>query len=176
MGTRRGQCLLKLRIDRPVVYPHHVLYDSHAKDRDPVSSQDCRGFKVKSRLPKMDSCFIRDVNIPDNIVMAPLTPFTKIWHLKNNGIVVWPKKTIISWMGGDKLSDELSVELKIPATGLAIKQELDVAVDFIALISLLLSFQESTNLAGAKVWATHLDLDQGCYFCCSEATGKYQEL
>ncbi|XP_075479624.1 protein JOKA2-like isoform X1 [Primulina tabacum] len=121
-----------IRIDRPVVYPHHVLYDSHAKDRDPVSSQDCRGFKVKSCLSKMDSCFITDVNIPDNTVMAPLTPFTKVWRLKNNGIIVWPKKTIIFWMGGDKLSNELSVELKIPATGLAINQELDVAVDCIA--------------------------------------------
>ncbi|XP_073122984.1 protein JOKA2-like isoform X2 [Henckelia pumila] len=121
-----------IRIDRPVVYPHHVLYDSHAKDKDPVSSQDCSGFKVKSCLSKMDSCFIADVNVANDTVMEPLTPFTKIWRLKNNGIVAWPKKTTISWVGGDELCTLLSVELKIPPTGLAINQELDVAVDCIA--------------------------------------------
>ncbi|KZV25644.1 hypothetical protein F511_18928 [Dorcoceras hygrometricum] len=121
-----------IRMDHPVIYPHHVLYDSCAKDRDPASSPDCMGYKVKSCLSKMDSCFIKDVNITNDTVMAPSTPFTKIWRLKNNGIVVWPRKTVILWIGGDELSNDLSVELQIPASGLAINQELDVAVDCIA--------------------------------------------
>lgn len=71
-----------------------------------------RSSKVKLGAAKLDSRFIQDVNIFDGTVMAPLTPFTKIWRMRNNGTVMWPQKTQLVWIGGDKLSNALSVEVQ----------------------------------------------------------------
>ncbi|KAK4427087.1 protein JOKA2 [Sesamum alatum] len=120
-----------IRMDRPAVYRHHMsfkgFHDARARDRGPTVPQVCRGFKGK-----LDSRFIQDVNVMDGTVMAPLTPFTKIWRMRNNGTAVWPQKTQLVWIGGDKLSNALSVEVEIPAAGLPIDHELDVAVDFVS--------------------------------------------
>ncbi|KAI3464136.1 hypothetical protein Pfo_020799 [Paulownia fortunei] len=125
-----------IRMDRPAVYRHHMsfkgLHDARARDRSPMLQQVYRGSRVKPGAAKLDSRFIQDVNIFDGTVMAPLTPFTKIWRMRNNGTVMWPQKTQLVWIGGDKLSNELSVGVQIPAAGLMIDQELDVAVDFIS--------------------------------------------
>ncbi|KAL8057256.1 hypothetical protein ABFX02_04G172600 [Erythranthe guttata] len=125
-----------IRMDRPAVYRHHMpfkgLHDSRTNDWNPTSPQVYKGFKVKPTAVKLDSRFILDVNIFDGTVMAPLSPFTKIWRMRNNGTTVWPQKTQLVWIGGDKLSNEISVEVQIPEAGLMMDQELDVAVDFIA--------------------------------------------
>ncbi|MCD7451642.1 hypothetical protein HAX54_012904 [Datura stramonium] len=89
-----------------------------------------RGCGVKS--PKLDSRFTQDVNVLDGTVMAPLTPFTKVWRMRNNGNIFWPQGTQLVWIGGDRLSDAFSVELQITSVGLAVDHELDVAVDFTA--------------------------------------------
>ncbi|KAK6153267.1 hypothetical protein DH2020_012906 [Rehmannia glutinosa] len=124
------------RLDRPVVYRHHMsfkgLHDARARDWSPNLQQVYRGSMVKLGATKLDSRFIQDVNIFDGTVMAPLIPFTKIWCMRNNGTVAWPQKTQLVWIGGDKLSNELSVEVQIPAAGLMINQELEVAVEFIS--------------------------------------------
>jgi next-to-BRCA1 protein 1 len=82
--------------------------------------------------PKMDSIFIQDVNILDNTIMSPNTPFTKIWRMKNNGTFVWPHGTQFVMIGGDIISDVTSAELEIPSTGFPIGKELDIAVEFTA--------------------------------------------
>lgn len=71
-----------------------------------------RGPKCKVGALKLDSRFIQDVNIFDGTVMAPSTPFTKIWRMRNNGTLLWPAKTQLVWIGGDKLSNSLSVEVQ----------------------------------------------------------------
>ncbi|XP_011101286.1 protein NBR1 homolog [Sesamum indicum] len=120
-----------IRMDRPAIYRHHMSFkgchDARGRDRGPTLPQVCRGLKAK-----LDSRFIQDVNVMDGTAMAPLTPFTKIWRMRNNGTAVWPQKTQLVWIGGDKLSHTLSVEVEIPAAGLLIDQELDVAVDFVS--------------------------------------------
>ncbi|CAN4088059.1 unnamed protein product [Withania somnifera] len=127
-----------IRMDRPLTYPHpwsfKGLYNLHGRlrPRPPTVSHVSRGYWLKPGRPKLDSRFIQDVNILDGTVMAPLTQFTKIWRLKNNGNLVWPRGTQLVWIGGDKLSDRFSVELEISTAGLAVDQELDVAVDFTA--------------------------------------------
>lgn len=123
-----------IRMDRPAVYRNHIsskgLYDS-SQAQTPL--QVCsRSSKLKSCPTKLNSRFIEDLNVFDGTVMAPLTPFTKIWRMMNNGMVEWPQKTQLVWTGGDLWRNELSVELEIPAAGLLVGQELDVAVDFIA--------------------------------------------
>lgn len=72
-----------------------------------------RGIGVKPSRPKLDSRFIQDVNILDGTIIAPLTRFTKIWRMRNNGNFVWPQGTQLVWIGGDRLSDAISVELEV---------------------------------------------------------------
>lgn len=127
-----------ISIDRPSTYPHpwsfKGLHDLHGRlrPRPPTVPQVSRGYGLKPGRPKLDSRFIQDVNILDGTIMAPLTRFTKIWRMKNNGNLVWPQGTQLVWIGGDKLSDRFSVELEITTAGLAVDQEVDVAVDFTA--------------------------------------------
>ncbi|KAK6795095.1 hypothetical protein RDI58_008548 [Solanum bulbocastanum] len=136
--TEMGNDADYIRMDRPLTYPNpwsfKGLHDLHGRlrPRPPTVPQVIRGFGLKAGRPKLDSRFIQDVNVLDGTIMAPLTRFTKIWRMKNNGNVVWPQGTQLVWIGGDKLSDRFSVELEITTAGLAVDQELDVAVDFTA--------------------------------------------
>ncbi|GER27068.1 hypothetical protein STAS_02748 [Striga asiatica] len=101
-----------IRMDRPAVYrphPHVPFSGMHDRRRQ---QQVLRSFKVKPVAAKPDSLFIRDVNIFDGTVMAPSTPFTKIWRMRNNGTIAWPKKTQLVWIGGDKMSNDLAVEVQ----------------------------------------------------------------
>ncbi|XP_017218783.1 protein JOKA2 isoform X1 [Daucus carota subsp. sativus] len=81
---------------------------------------------------KLDSCFIKDVNILDGTIMTPSSHFTKIWRMRNNGRVVWPHGVHLVWIGGNMLSKALSRDIKIPADGCPVDKEIDVAVDFTA--------------------------------------------
>ncbi|CAA0836141.1 ubiquitin-associated (UBA)/TS-N domain-containing protein / octicosapeptide/Phox/Bemp1 (PB1) domain-containing protein [Striga hermonthica] len=119
-----------IRMDRPAIYRPH---NAQGREWNPsLQQQVLRSFEFKPVAGKPDSLFICDVNIFDNTVIAPSTPFTKIWRMKNTGNIPWPKKTQLVWIGGDKMSNELTVEVKIPATGLKVDEELDVTVDFIS--------------------------------------------
>ncbi|KAK6787754.1 hypothetical protein RDI58_016279 [Solanum bulbocastanum] len=114
-----------VRMDRPVSYHHPIAFKALHEPRDIF-----RGSGVKS--PKLDSRFKQDVNVLDGTMMAPSTPFTKVWRMRNNGNIVWPQGTQLVWIGGDRLGDAVSVELQISSLGLAADHELDVAVDFTA--------------------------------------------
>lgn len=128
-----------IRMDRPVLYRHPYYHRKGLSDpmqntwmRPPTVPhvQRCGGMQPSRR--KLDSRFILDVNILDGTIMGPSTPFTKIWRIRNNGSMVWPQGTQLVWIGGDKLSEAHSVELQINSYGLAVDNELDVAVDFTA--------------------------------------------
>lgn len=125
-----------IRMDRPVTYQHPLafkgLYDPNGWMRSPTVPQVSQGCGLKSGRPKLDSCFIEDVSVLDGSIMAPSSPFIKIWRMRNNGNIVWPKGTKLVWIGGDRLCDACSVDLQITSDGLAVNQELDVAVVFTA--------------------------------------------
>ncbi|KAK4438549.1 protein JOKA2 [Sesamum alatum] len=145
-----------IRMERPVLHRNHIsedgLFDSNQAPVIPQVS------KIKSCASKLDSCFIQDVNVFDGAIVAPLTPFTKIWRMRNNGMVVWPQKTQLMWIGGDRLSSHSSVELEIPAAGLPVNHELDIMVDFIApelpgqYISYWRMISPSGQKFGQRVW------------------------
>lgn len=65
------------------------------------------------KSPKPDSRFTQDVNVLDGTIMAPSTQFTKVWRMRNNGNIVWPQGTQLVWIGGDRFSDAISVELQV---------------------------------------------------------------
>ncbi|CAF2027852.1 hypothetical protein Bca4012_080293 [Brassica carinata] len=98
----------------PALPPHHGVSD------------------FRSTWTKLDSRFVLDVNVIDGTVVAPSAAFTKIWKMRNNGSLVWPRGTQIFWIGGDRFSNSFAVDLQIPAEGVPINGELDVKVDFVA--------------------------------------------
>ncbi|XP_051133498.1 protein JOKA2-like [Andrographis paniculata] len=124
------------RMNIPMAYRGHFPFKgfagAHARNRRTNPPQVYRGCRVKPAAAKLDSCFVQDVNVIDFTVMAPSTPFTKIWRMRNSGAFEWPQGTQLVWIGGDKMSNALSVELEIPASLVWMNQELDIAVDFIS--------------------------------------------
>ncbi|XP_042500362.1 protein JOKA2-like isoform X2 [Macadamia integrifolia] len=110
-----------IRMDRPMPCRSPRLFKKHY-DRPGCGVKPCRS--------KLDSCFVEDVNVFDGTVMAPETPFTKIWRVRNSGTVAWPRGTHLVWIGGDQFSDKVLVELEIPVDGIPVDKVLDVAVDF----------------------------------------------
>ncbi|KAF8005904.1 hypothetical protein BT93_K0249 [Corymbia citriodora subsp. variegata] len=157
-----------IRIDRPVFYgayrlprPFKGFYDPHpwevAHSTFPHPLRGCGG---KPGKPKLDSRFVSDVTVIDGTVMAPLTPFTKIWRMRNNGNFVWHRGTQLVWIGGDKFSDNTNaVEIEVPAQGVPVDGELDIAIDFTApasagrYISYWRMASSSGHKFGQRVWA-----------------------
>lgn len=70
-----------------------------------------KGCVSRAGLPYLDSRFILDVNVVDGTVMAPSTPFTKTWRMRNTGNAVWARGTQLVWIGGDRFSKKDSVEV-----------------------------------------------------------------
>ncbi|KAK9066457.1 hypothetical protein SSX86_013779 [Deinandra increscens subsp. villosa] len=131
------------RIDRPTTgfrrqhMPFRGFYDPSTNIPPPTLPHAMRapGSTLPgAKLPrsKLDSRFILDVNVLDGTIMAPFTPFTKIWRMRNNGTVIWPRGSQLQWIGGDRLSNSQFVDVEIPVDGLPVDKELDVAVDFTA--------------------------------------------
>ncbi|BAT76031.1 Protein NBR1-like protein [Vigna angularis] len=119
-----------IRMDRPARFPRCVYEQSKNFPTLPPHTFK-KSAILKHARPKLDSQFILDVNVLDGTMMAPSTAFTKIWRMRNNGTVAWPKGTKLVWIGGDKFSDSHSVDLEVQ-NGVPIEKELDIAVDFAA--------------------------------------------
>merc|ERR1719387_3296460 len=81
--------------------------------------------------PKLAARFVRDVTIFDGTQMAPGTTFTKIWRLKNVGEVPWPPGSRMLFVGGDRMTTEMSVPLS-RETAVMPGEEVDVAVEMTA--------------------------------------------
>jgi len=79
---------------------------------------------------KLAGRFVCDVAVFDGTQVAPSTPFTKIWRIKNVGDVPWPPGTKMLFVGGDMMSAEMTVPLtsRVVLPG----EEVDVAVDMVA--------------------------------------------
>ncbi|MQL93395.1 hypothetical protein Taro_026028 [Colocasia esculenta] len=117
------------RIDRaPYRSPRFLKeFNPHSRFHAPPG---CRGYGLRPHKGKLESRFIQDITILDGTLMAPSTPFTKIWRMRNNGTLVWPSGTQLVWIGGDRFAERGSVELEIPENGFPVDKEIDIAVDF----------------------------------------------
>ncbi|KAF5190720.1 Nbr1-like protein [Thalictrum thalictroides] len=125
-----------IRMDRPNCYraQRFPKFQHPRFERSPLLPHGVRsaGFSSAFRSKKIDSRFIEDVNIVDGTLMAPLTPFTKIWRMHNNGAVVWPRGTQLVWIAGVKLTNRESFEVELPSEGGLMGTDLDIAIDFTA--------------------------------------------
>ncbi|CAL5068451.1 unnamed protein product [Urochloa decumbens] len=131
----------------------------------PAVKTDSR-FNKEIPALKTDSRFIKDVTVPDGTLMAPSTPFTKIWRMRNNGSTFWPYGTHLLWVGGDRLTCLSSVRLAISTDGgLNPCEQTDVAVDFLApaksgrYISYWRLALPSGLTFGQQIWV-HIEVEQ----------------
>uniref|UniRef100_A0A1D1Y246 Uncharacterized protein C6orf106 n=1 Tax=Anthurium amnicola TaxID=1678845 RepID=A0A1D1Y246_9ARAE len=120
------------RIDRAPYRPPRFLKEfnnplQHSRFHGP---HGCRGYGLRSCKGKLESRFIQDVTVLDGTLMAPSTPFTKIWRMRNNGTIAWPSGTQLVWIGGDQFAERVSVNLEISENGFPVDEEIDIAVDF----------------------------------------------
>ena len=62
-------------------------------------------------VPTSSACsdaavFVSDVTIPDNMVLAPNTAFTKTWRLKNAGSCTWDSDYLVSYISGTTMTQQ----------------------------------------------------------------------
>jgi len=101
------------------------------KAADPRGRQGrCAGRGVGAQQTKLVSRLVSDVAVFDGTQVAPSTPFTKIWRIKNVGELPWPPGTMLLFVGGDQMSAALAVPL--PRRVVLPGEEIDVAVDMVA--------------------------------------------
>ncbi|KAK1422357.1 hypothetical protein QVD17_25423 [Tagetes erecta] len=141
-----------IRIDRPVnSFGHHIPPPREFNDHPPWSTPS---------QSKFDSQFIYDVNVVDGTIMAPLTAFTKLWKMRNNGSIKWPYGLQIQWIGGDRLSSSDSVDVEMPLSGLPLNEEVCVEVEFTApelpgqYVSYWMMASPSGEKFGQHVWVS----------------------
>ncbi|KAK9684791.1 hypothetical protein RND81_10G232700 [Saponaria officinalis] len=154
--SRMGNDVDYTRIDFPLVYRHPWSFNA------PDMASSCPYMKrpnapeyLRSRF---DSLFIMDVNVVDETTMAPSTPFTKIWRMRNSGKVPWKHGLNLLWVGGDRFSSSDSAEIPVPVNGVDVASDLDIAVNFIApdlpgrYISYWRMAEPSGHMFGQRVW------------------------
>ncbi|KAL6634673.1 hypothetical protein ACP70R_027344 [Stipagrostis hirtigluma subsp. patula] len=145
------------KIDKPIL-PTRLLRDTN------VYRKSHPRVLMKSKREKLESRFILDVTVLDGTLMAPSTPFTKIWRMHNNGSITWPLGTQLIWVGGDQFALQTSVPLEIPVNGFPVDKEIDVAVDFVAparpgrYISYWRLASSSGQKFGQRVWV-HIQVE-----------------
>ena len=66
---------------------------------------------VPTTAPISQACtdsakFMTDVTIPDNMLIAPNTAFTKTWRLKNTGSCTWDSSYLVSYISGTTMSQQ----------------------------------------------------------------------
>ncbi|KAK9747847.1 hypothetical protein RND81_02G018700 [Saponaria officinalis] len=155
--SRMGNGVDYTRIDFPSPRGHSPSFN--VLDGRHLKKCVARPHALKPFRPRLDSRFINDVNVMDGTTMAPLTPFTKIWRMRNNGTCPWNRGLRLLWIGGDRFSPSDSVEIQIPSsTNVDVGCELDIAVDFIApelpgrYISYWRMAESSGHKFGQRVW------------------------
>ncbi|KAK9054544.1 hypothetical protein SSX86_025622 [Deinandra increscens subsp. villosa] len=170
-----GKATDYIRIDHPINgFGHHLtpynkgFYDPSLRNPSstlppppplpPMLHPPMWAPELKLSQSKLDSQFILDVNVLDGTIMAPLTTFTKIWRMRNNGSIIWPYGSVLQWIGGDRLGSSDCVHVEIPVDGLPVDKELDIEVDFTApelpgrYVSYWTMVSPSGQKFGQRVW------------------------
>ena len=79
--------------------------------------------------PCTDSAkFVADITIPDNMMVAPNTAFTKTWRLKNTGSCTWDNNYLVAYISGATMSQQPGYWIAQQGQTVAPGQTLDVSV------------------------------------------------
>ncbi len=76
--------------------------------------------------------FVSDVSVPDNVLFAPNTPFTKTWRLKNTGTCVWDSSYLVQWVSGATMSQQPGYFIVPAGQTVEPGETVDVSVDMAA--------------------------------------------
>jgi hypothetical protein len=118
-----------LKIDRPREGPACYIPPMRRRMHCPMRFPRGHCSRWNRESPRaLTARFIKDITVPDGSEVAPGTRFIKIWRLRNDGEQAWPQDTRLSFVGGDKLSEQDYVLVGSVAPG----QSIDVAVDLTA--------------------------------------------
>jgi hypothetical protein len=74
------------------------------------------------------AAFVSDVTVPDNTVLAPNTPFTKTWRLKNTGSCTWDNTYLVAYISGTTMSQQPGYWIVPPGQAVAPGQSVDISV------------------------------------------------
>ncbi|KAH7296851.1 hypothetical protein KP509_26G041300 [Ceratopteris richardii] len=136
----------------------------------PCSWKRGRSFGRHNNEDKLDAHFVKDVTIFDGTELTPGTKFTKIWSMRNNGSLPWPRDTQLLHIGGDDLSSQEAVGVEVcrlPESGLACGEEVELSVDLVApdkagrYTSYWRLVAPSGQKFGQRVWVTIQVVPQG---------------
>lgn len=88
---------------------------------------------IPNVVPTSQACtdsaaFVTDVTIPDNQVIAPNTPFTKTWRLKNTGSCTWDTRYLVSYISGTTMSQQPGYWIVQQGQTVAPGQTVDISV------------------------------------------------
>jgi hypothetical protein len=78
------------------------------------------------------AAFIADVSIPDGFVVAPNTPFTKMWRLKNTGSCAWDSNYQVFYMAGANMTRYSAYKIVGPEERVEPGQSVDISVGMTA--------------------------------------------
>ncbi len=93
-----------------------------------VTYLPCKPHGVSANAPCLQAELVEDVTIPSGQIIAPGTPFRKIWRVKNAGTCTWPADThMIPANGNLWIGTGLNVGKNVKPGGIA-----DFAVDITA--------------------------------------------
>jgi hypothetical protein len=72
---------------------------------------------------------VADITIPDNMVVAPNTAFTKTWRLKNTGTCTWDNKYLVAYISGTTMSQQPGYWIIPQGQTVAPGETVDISVD-----------------------------------------------
>ena len=75
----------------------------------PITPTPTTSAPTSTSIPTEAACidsaaFVADVTIPDYSVVAPNTPFTKTWRLKNTGSCTWNSSYLVAYLSGTTMT------------------------------------------------------------------------
>jgi hypothetical protein len=80
-------------------------------------------------IPCDRATFIKDVTVPDNTVMNPGTPFTKVWRVRNDGSCAWDASYFLVFASGSAMTTTTAVAFPgVTQPG----QSVDLSVNMVA--------------------------------------------
>ncbi len=78
------------------------------------------------------AAFVSDVNMPDNILVAPGVPFTKTWRLRNTGSCAWNSTYLVSYISGTTMTQQPGYWIVQPEQRVEPGQTADISVGMTA--------------------------------------------
>ncbi len=98
-----------------------------------ASSDTATPTALPTGVPTSQACtdsaaFVADVTIPDNTVVAPNTPITKTWRLKNTGSCTWDNHYLVAYLSGTTMTQQPGYWIVQQGQTVAPGQTVDISV------------------------------------------------